>query len=73
MERSERIALVTGGSRGIGRAIALKLARNGATVVVNYCSSEKAAQEVVDQIRERAAKLWLFVPTFRRLPRLKLW
>ncbi|MGI5837947.1 MAG: 3-oxoacyl-[acyl-carrier-protein] reductase [Chloroflexota bacterium] len=56
MERSERIALVTGGSRGIGRAIALKLARNGATVIVNYCSSEKAAQEVVDQIREEGGK-----------------
>jgi 3-oxoacyl-[acyl-carrier protein] reductase len=56
VERSERIALVTGGSRGIGRAIALKLARNGATVIVNYCSSEKAAQEVVDQIREEGGK-----------------
>lgn len=52
MERSRRIALVTGGSRGIGRAIALRLARDGAVVVVNYYSSEGAAQEVVDQIHE---------------------
>ena len=56
MERSRRIALVTGGSRGIGRAIALRLARGGAIVAVNYCSSEKAAQEVVDQIREASGQ-----------------
>lgn len=47
---SGRIALVTGGSRGIGRAICLRLAREGATVVVNYVSSEKAAREVVEAI-----------------------
>ena len=51
MERSGRIALVTGGSRGIGRAVALRLARDCATVVVNYLSSETAAQDVVDRVR----------------------
>ncbi len=45
-----KIAIVTGGSRGIGRAIAVDLAANGATVVVNYHSSGDAAQEVVAAI-----------------------
>ncbi|TIX35442.1 MAG: SDR family NAD(P)-dependent oxidoreductase, partial [Mesorhizobium sp.] len=40
-----KTALVTGSSRGIGRAIAEGLAANGAIVVVNYIGNEKAAQE----------------------------
>lgn len=43
-------AIVTGGSRGIGRAIALELARRGANVLVNYAGSEAKAQSVVDEI-----------------------
>ena len=45
-----KIALVTGGSRGIGRAISLRLAREGATVIVNYNSNRAAAEEVVAAI-----------------------
>ncbi len=45
-----KVALVTGGSRGIGRAIALELARRGASVAVNYYSSPDKAEEVVTQI-----------------------
>jgi len=45
-----RIAVVTGASRGIGRGIALELARRGATVVVNYVSSAAAAENVVQEI-----------------------
>ncbi|KAH6669286.1 hypothetical protein B0J14DRAFT_487500 [Halenospora varia] len=47
---SGKVAIVTGGSKGIGRATSLRLARDGATVIVNYASSSSSADEVVSQI-----------------------
>ena len=46
------VAVVTGAARGIGRAIAEELGRNGATVVVNYAHSQAAAEEVVTRLRQ---------------------
>jgi 3-oxoacyl-[acyl-carrier protein] reductase len=47
---ADKVAIVTGGSRGIGRAIALRLAEGGAKLVVNYHSNGSAANQVVEQI-----------------------
>lgn len=47
-----KVAVVTGASRGIGRAIALELARKGAMVVINYNGSEERAREVQKCIEE---------------------
>ncbi len=55
-----KVALVTGGSRGIGRAIALEFAARGAAVVVNYNKSPEAAQEVVKKIQEAGGKAAAF-------------
>src|SRR5690349_17653878 len=57
---SGRVALVTGASRGIGRSIALELARNGAAVAVNYASSAGPAEESVKQIEALGSKAGAF-------------
>lgn len=51
MNLPDKIALVTGSSRGIGRAIALKLAEKGCSLVINYLANSWAADQVVEQIR----------------------
>src|SRR5579864_9473219 len=50
MAWSNQVALVTGGSRGIGRAVALLLAQRGAAVCVGYAGRADAAEAVVDEI-----------------------
>jgi len=56
MPLSGRVALVTGGSRGIGRAIALALAEDGADVAVNYARDEAAAKETVAAIEAKGRR-----------------
>jgi 3-oxoacyl-[acyl-carrier protein] reductase len=52
MDSQKKVALVTGSARGIGRAIAIGLAKEGANVIVNYRSRPNAAEEVVKVIKE---------------------
>lgn len=51
-----RVALVTGGSRGIGRAISVGLGAGGATVIVNYAGNETAAQETCAMVEQAGGK-----------------
>ena len=70
MELKGKNALVTGGSRGIGRAISLALGRKGANVAVNFVGNEAAAEEVVRQLQGigvRAIKVKADVSNFEQV------
>ena len=56
MSMKGRTAIVTGGSRGIGRAICLELARRGANVVFSYAGNSAAAEETLNQLRAMGVK-----------------
>ncbi|ELC8350356.1 3-oxoacyl-[acyl-carrier-protein] reductase [Clostridium perfringens] len=53
----DKVAIVTGGTRGIGRAIALKLADHGANIVINYRNSDKEAEELKVILEEKGVKV----------------
>jgi len=56
MTLAGKTALVTGASRGIGKEIALELARNGANIVVNYAGNKQLAEQVVEEIRSMGSE-----------------
>ena len=56
MKLDSKVALVTGSSRGVGKAVALGFAKDGADVVVNYTSNQKAADNVVSEIESMGRK-----------------
>jgi 3-oxoacyl-[acyl-carrier protein] reductase len=56
IDLTNKVALVTGASRGIGRAVALKLAEHGARIVINYNRSGAEAEKVADQIRSQGGQ-----------------
>jgi len=73
MKLRDKVALVTGASRGIGRAIAMRLARDGSAVVVNYSANQAAANETVAAIEQgggRAIALQAHVEKLADLERL---
>lgn len=57
---SEKVALITGASRGIGRAIAQKFAKEGAYIAAIYCGSEQKALELKDEIEKNGGKINIY-------------
>ena len=55
-----RVAVVTGGGRGIGRAVAVRLANEGANVAISYRSNDTAAEEVAEEVRAAGAQCEIF-------------
>ena len=60
MRFTSKVALVTGGGRDIGKAIAIKLASEGAQVIINYSQSEAAALETLSTIQTAGGKAFVF-------------
>jgi 3-oxoacyl-[acyl-carrier protein] reductase len=60
MKLKDKVALVTGSSRGVGKSIALAFAKEGAKVMVNYTSNEKAANEVLETIQKMGGQAKVF-------------
>lgn len=60
MDLTGKVAVVTGGSRGIGKAVCLRLGRLGATVIINYVSRPDAAQETADEVEKAGGKAAIY-------------
>ncbi len=60
MIESGRVGIVTGGGRGIGRAVAVRLAEEGVNLAISYRSNDRAAEETAERVREAGVKCELF-------------
>src|SRR6185437_13385407 len=56
LDFKDKVALITGGTRGLGRAIAMTLARGGATIALNYRRDEASAMRTLDEVRALAPR-----------------
>ena len=63
-----KVAIVTGGSRGIGREIVLALAKAGAAVVINYCERPDAAEETLKKVEELGSEGLIYQANVKNLP-----
>ena len=65
MKHQGKIALVTGGTRGIGKAISLRLAEDGADIILNYKSDSETAEKTAAEIRAMGRNVWVFQADMR--------
>ncbi len=68
---ANKVALVTGASKGIGRAIAIRFARDGATVLVNYASDKTGAEKTAQEITSSDGKAFAIQGDLSTLPNIK--
>lgn len=71
MDLKGKTAIVTGGARGIGRAISLKLGSMGANVVVNYSGSQESAEEVVKELKDMGVSAFSIRANVSSLPEVE--
>lgn len=67
-----KVAIITGASRGIGKACALRLAKDGYTVVINYASSDAAAQKVLEEVKALGGDGMIYKADVSNLDEVKL-
>jgi len=72
MRLLNKVAIVTGASKGIGRAIALGMAQEGARVVINYCQDEKGGLSAAEQIQRSGGRALAFRADVRRVSEIDL-
>jgi 3-oxoacyl-[acyl-carrier protein] reductase len=71
MKLEGKVALVTGGSRGIGKAIALTYAREGASVAINYVNNAAEAEAVAQEIKKKGGKAFTIKADVSKTPEVK--